>query len=280
MFKKNFLFTVLLIGTLSINAQVKTPDLSPHSKTTQTVGLTEFSVKYSRPSLRDRVIFGDLVPFGKTWRTGANENTTISFDDDITINGQTLKKGTYALYTIPNKDSWEVIFYSDAKNWGKPREWDESKIALKTIVKPIDIGTKIETFTITFDDLKSDSTVLGLLWESTYVGIKIEVPTDKKAEESIKKALSGPKANDYFKAASYFRKSGKNLPQALKWIAKAIELNPDAYWMMREKAFIYVALGDKKSAIEVAKKSMLKADEKGDKDYFAMNKKSIAEWSK
>lgn len=280
MIKKTYLILILLVAAFSLNAQVKTPAPSPISKTTQTVGLTEITIEYSRPSIRGRVIFGDLVPYGETWRTGANANTKISFSDDVSINGNKLAKGTYALYTIPNKDSWEVIFYNDVTNWGTPKEWDESKVALKTTVPSINIGGKVETFMILFDELTMNSAVLGLLWNSTYVGVKIDVPTDVIANESIDKVLAGPSANDYFSAAGYYRKSGKDLGQALKWITKANELNKDAFWMMREKSLIYAAAGDKKSAIEAAKKSMLMADKAGNTNYIKMNKESIAEWSK
>jgi len=273
-----YLILLLLIGTLTINAQVKTPKPSPPSKIVQTVGLTEITVEYSRPSVAGRVIFGDLVPYGKTWRTGANENTKVTFADDVTIDSKTLKKGTYALYTVPNKESWDIIFYSDATNWGNPKKWDASKVALKTSVKPIDIGSKIESLMIVFDDLTANSGTLGLLWESTYVGIKIEVPTDKIASKSIDKVLAGPSANDFFNAARYYRQSGKDLHQALKWVTKAVDLRKEAFWMLHEKSLIQAALGNKKGAVETAKKSMLIADKAGNTNYVKMNKESIAEW--
>ena len=280
MSKKIYLLFFLIIGITTINAQVKTPAPSPHSKTEQTVGLTEITVEYSRPSMRGRTIFGGLVPFGETWRTGANENTKITFSDDVTIDGKELKKGTYAIYTVPNKESWDVIFYSDATNWGNPKKWDESKVALKTSVKPFEIGAKIETFMILFEELKMDSAVLGFLWDSTYVGIKIEVPTDALTSKSIDKALAGPSANDFFGAAGYYRKSGKDLNKALTWIDKAIALRSDAFWMIREKALIQAAMGDTKKAIKTAKKSIKIAEKAGNDNYVKMNKASIAEWTK
>lgn len=280
MIKKTYLILTLLVVSMTINAQVKTPAPSPFSKTTQTVGLTEITIEYSRPSMKGRVIFGDLVPYEKTWRTGANANTKITFGDNVKIDGKKLAKGTYALYTVPNKESWDVIFYTDATNWGTPRTWDESKVALKTNVPAIQIGGKVETFMMVFDDLKANSGVLSLLWDTTFVGIKIDVPTAELASKSIEQVLAGPTANDFFNAASYYRKTGKDLPQALKWISKAIEINPKAFWMMREKSLIYADLGDKKSAIAAAKKSMVIADEAGNTNYVKMNRKSIDEWEK
>jgi len=276
------LFTLLLVFTsISFQAQIKTPQPSPTTKVEQKVGLTDVTLEYSRPSMRGRTIYGDLVPFNKKWRTGANANTKISFSTDVIIDGKDLKKGTYAMYTIPNKDSWEIIFYSDAKNWGLPKEWDDSKIALKTSVKTTSLGFKMETFTMSLNDLADgDSAMLFIMWESTEVGIKIYVPTESIAMKSIEKVMAGPSANDYFGAASYYRKSGKDLNQALTWIDKAVKLNPDAYWMSRQKSLIQADLGDKKGAIATAKKSLEVAEKAGNADYVKMNKESIAKWSK
>ncbi len=276
------LFTLLLVfSSISFQAQIKTPQPSPTTKVEQKVGLTDVTLEYSRPSMRGRTIYGDLVPFNKKWRTGANANTKISFSTDVIIDGKDLKKGTYAMYTIPNKDSWEIIFYSDAKNWGLPQEWDDSKIVLKTSVKTTSLGFKMETFTMAFGDLADlKSAMLYIMWESTEVGIKIDVPTESIAMKSIEQIMAGPSANDYFGAASYYRKSGKDLNQALTWIDKAVKMNPDAYWMSRQKSLIQADLGDKKGAIATAKISLEVAEKAKNADYVKMNKESIAEWSK
>ncbi|MCB0475711.1 MAG: DUF2911 domain-containing protein [Flavobacteriaceae bacterium] len=281
---KNFLF-LLVLGTSAAWAQVKAPAPSPASKLTQTVGLTDVTVEYSRPSMKGRKVFGVLVPFGDVWRTGANANTKVTFDDDVVINGDTLKKGTYALYTKPNAENWEVYFYTDTNNWGNPQQWDDSKVALKTAAKVEKMAMPVETFTISIDDLTNDSGVLGMLWENTYVGVPFQVPTDARTMASIDKIMSGPGANDYYGAASYYRKAGKDLKQALTWINKATDMNKDAFWMMHEKAQILAALGDKKGAIEAAKKSM-EAAQKSEypqnikDEYSKMNQDAIAKWSK
>src|SRR5690606_38394575 len=111
-------------------AQVRTPQASPKATVTQTVGLTEVGIEYSRPSKKGRIIFGDLVPFGKLWRTGANLNSTISFSEDVTIDGKVLKKGKYAIFATPKADIWEVVFYSNTDNWGTPEPWNEADVAL------------------------------------------------------------------------------------------------------------------------------------------------------
>ena len=174
---KKLLLVLLFVGTLNVNAQVKAPAPSPTAKSEQKVGLTDITIEYSRPSMRGRTIFGGLVPYGKTWRTGANANTKITFSDDVTIAGDSLKKGTYAIYTIPNETSWDVIFYSDAKNWGTPQKWDDSKVALKTKAKVFNYpNMDMETFTILLDNLADGKSAnLNFLWDDTIAIIKIDV---------------------------------------------------------------------------------------------------------
>jgi len=280
MIKKISLLLLVAATAFSVNAQIETPAPSPSSKLIQTVGLTDVTLEYSRPSVKGRKIFGNLVPFDKMWRTGANARTKITFSDHITIAGDTLKKGTYAIFTKPNAESWDVYFYTDYAGGGVPQNLDDSKIALKTTVKVQTMPMSIETFTMTFDDLSDESATLGMLWENVYVGVKFNVPTDAKATESITKIMNGPSANDYFNSAGYYRKSGKDLNQALTWVDKAIKLREGAFWMTREKSLILAAMGKKKEAIEAATKSMKVAEEAGNANYVKMNKDSIAEWSK
>ena len=277
---KKLFIALLFVGVISANAQIKTPAPSPFSKVEQVVGLTDVTLEYSRPAMRGRTIFGNLVPFDKIWRTGANARTKITFSDDVTIEGDTLKKGTYAIFTKPAADSWEVYFYTDYAGGGAPRNWDDSKVALKTTAKTESMPMPVQSFTISFDDLTDASAVIGMLWENTYVGVKFNVPTDAIASKSIESVMSGPSANDYNNAASYYRKNGKDLKQALIWSTKATELNKSAFWMMREKSLIHAAMGDKKGAIEAAKKSMEVAEKAGNAAYVKMNKESIANWSK
>lgn len=263
---------------VSVEAQLQTPHPSPASKLKQTVGLTEVVVEYSRPSMRGRTIFGDLVPYGKMWRTGANKNTTIKFADDVTIDGQEVKAGSYAIFTKPGETSWEVVFYADTNNWGTPREWDESKVAAKTTAQVYPMPMPVETFTMTFDDLHNNGATLGILWEKAYVGVKFEVPTAKKADKSIEAVMSGPGANEYYAAASYYLDEGKDLEKAKEWIDKAVSMNENGFWIMRKQSLIYAKLGDKKGAIEAAKKSMEVAEKAGNADYVKLNKDSLKEW--
>jgi len=278
--KKFLLLTLAFTMSLAINAQITTPQPSPFSKVEQKVGLTDVTLEYSRPAMRGRTIFGDLVPYGKTWRTGANANAKITFSTDVTISGQELKAGTYAVFTIPNAASWDVIFYSDASNWGTPQEWDESKVAAKANVKVYPLDMDIQSFTMGFDDITNNSAVLGMLWERVYVGVKFELPTDVAVVASIEKTMAGPGANDYFSAALYYLQEGKDINQSKMWIDKAVELTKDKprFWFLRQQSLIYAAAGDKAGAIEAAKKSLAGAEEAGNADYVKMNKESLAEW--
>ncbi|MEE4001474.1 DUF2911 domain-containing protein [Tenacibaculum sp. FZY0031] len=277
--KKILLSLFVVALSTNINAQLKTPAPSPTAKLEQTVGLTDVSIEYSRPSMKGRAIFGDLVPYGKVWRTGANANTKVTFSDDVTIDGKTLKKGTYALYTKPGKDSWEVLFYSDANNWGTPRKWDDAKVAVSTTAKVEAMPMKIETFTMSIDDLTNDSAVLGILWENAYVGVKFNTPTDKAVEKSIAQVMGGPSANDYFSSAVYYLQEGKDINKAKNWINKAVDMTKDQprFWYLRQQSLILAKAGDKKGAVKAAKASLAGAEKAENADYVKMNKEFLAE---
>jgi hypothetical protein len=277
--KKMLLFVFAATFGLTANAQINTPAPSPFQKIEQAVGLTNVTLEYSRPQMKGRKIFGELVPYNKMWRTGANANTKITFSDDVMIDGKTLKAGSYAIFTKPNPESWDVIFYTDATNSGIPREWDESKVAVTLKAQVIPMPMDIQTFTMTFDDLTNDSTNLGILWERVYVGVPIKFATDKAVVASIDKVMNGPSDGDYYGAAVYYLESGKDINKAKTWIDKAISLREKpAFWYYRQQSLIYAKAGDKKGAIKAAKTSMDLAKEAGNDDYVAMNSKSIEVW--
>jgi hypothetical protein len=281
--KKLLLIALVLTFSFSVNAQVETPQPSPFTKVEQKVGLPDVTLEYSRSGMKGRTIFGALVPYGKTWRLGANANTKITFSDDVTVDGKTLKAGSYAIYTVPNEGSWDVMFYSDATNWGTPQEWDESKVAVKVTAQVYPMPMKIETFTMTFDDLSNDSATLGMLWENAYVGVKFEVPTDSKVSASIDSAMNGPGANDYYSSAVYYLTSGKDINKAKDWIDKAVEMTKESergtpFWFFRQQSLIHAKSGNKKGAIAAAKNSLSGAEKAGNADYVKMNKDSLKEW--
>lgn len=273
------LIAVFMIMVWS-HAQVETPQASPLSKLEQKIGLTDVTLEYSRPAKKDRVIFGDLVPYDKMWRTGANKNVIISFSDDVVIDGQTLKSGKYAIFTKPGKDSWEIFFYSDTENWGLPKQWDDSKVAAKTTVKTHQMPMVMETFTMLIDDITAESGNLGILWDKVYVGVKFEVPTDKKVMSSIDKAMKdNPKWEDYYGAAVYYFNADKDIKKAKEWMDKAMSMNPKPmFYQLRQQSLIYAKAGDKKGAIELAKQSLDASEKAGNEDYVKMNKESLREW--
>jgi hypothetical protein len=281
---KKVLVLLLVIAGYGINAQVKTPQASPLSKMEQVVGLTTVEVNYSRPSAKGRTVYGDLVPYGKYWRAGANENTIVKFSEDVKFGTSVLPKGKYALYVNPKADSWDIIFYKDTNNWGLPNEWEDSKVALKVSVKPETLNKSVESLTIALNNLTNDSGSLDISWERTLVSVPFTVPTQELTIKSIEKAMAGPSAADYFSSAQYFYQSERELDKALLWVNNAISLTPkdkDApFWYLRLKSLIQAKTGDKKGAVATAKLSLEGSAKAGNKDYEKMNKDSIAEWSK
>lgn len=277
--KKLVLFTFALTLMFSVNAQIKTPQPSPAAKLEQVVGLTDVAIEYSRPAMNGRTIFGDLVPYGKLWRAGANKNTMVTFSDAVVIGGKELKAGSYAIFVIPSVKSWEVIFYNDTNNWGTPKEIDDSKVAVRVTAEVYPIEMEIQSFTISVDDITTNSALIGMMWEKTYVGIEFKVPTDKTVTSAIDKTMAGPTANDYYASAVYYLAEGKDVKQAKEWMDKAISMmdNP-RYYHLRKQSLIYAKAGDKKGAIEIAKKSLEDAKESENADYVKMNEDSLKEW--
>ncbi|WP_163401356.1 DUF2911 domain-containing protein [Flavobacterium fluviatile] len=279
--KKLLIALVIIFAPFVAEAQIRTPQASPKGYIKQTVGLTDVEVTYSRPGARGRAVFGNLVPFGKLWRTGANENTIINFGDDVVIDGKTLKKGKYAIYTIPRIESWEVIFYLSTDNWGLPENWSDAYVALRTTVKEDALPTPVETFTIGINNLDQNSGHLEMAWENSHIALKFEVPTAKIATESIKKALAGPTWNDYYAASQYLFQSNGNIMLARDYVDKALELSSDKpFYVTRLKSLIQAKQGDKAGAIETAKISLAAAEAANNQDYVKMNKDSISEWSR
>ena len=277
--KKIALFVFMIAVSFGVQSQISTPAASPSSTLIQKVGLTDVKLEYSRPSMRGRTIFGDLVPYDKLWRTGANARTKITFSDNVKIGNQELKAGSYAIYTKPGATSWEVIFYTEADGGGTPATWDESKVAAKTTAQVQNLPFQVETFTISIDGLSDNGATLSMYWSDVYVGVKFDVPTDKAVTSAIEKVMKGPDANDYYAAAVYYMNADKDINKAKEWMDKAISMTEKpAFWQLRQQSLIYAKAGDKKQAIETAKKSLAAAEAAGNDDYIKMNKDSLKEW--
>jgi len=276
------MIAIACLGTLSLTAQITTPQPSPGAKSSQTVGLTEVDLDYSRPHMRDRVIFGELVPFDKMWRTGANKNSIITVSDMLIFRADTLKAGTYSIFTMPKSDkAWEVYFYTDSENWGTPEEWKEENVALKTMANVTALPSNAESFTISIDNVSMEGADLSFSWEKTKATVSFTVNTNETVMSSIKKVMAGPSAGDYYNSAGYFLTQKIELKTALEYIDKALSMRDDQpFWYLRKKALIQAELGDFKGAIASAKLSLQEAKKADYKAYIKSNEKSIEEWSK
>lgn len=277
--KRSILILLLLI-TSTINSQIKTPEASPATTIEQSVGLTDFILQFARPSVKGREVYGNLVPYDKLWRTGANENSVISFNTSVTIDGKSIPAGKYSIYTIPSKDTWEFILYSDSNNWGLPNKWDETKIVLSHKVSPHKLSKKAETFNISFDKLNNNSFTLGISWDYLYIPILFELPTKDTVMSSINEMLKNPNSSDLYKAAVYLLQENIDLNDASLYMEQAISMmdNP-RFYHLRQQSLIYAALKDYTKAIEIAKLSLEKSINAGNTDYQKMNRDSIEAWS-
>lgn len=276
---KKTLSTILLCTAIWVgNAQVTTPSASVPETSKTTVGLTEVSIDYSRPSKRGRVIFGNVVPYGELWRTGANSNTTIQFSDDVVIDGQEIEAGEYAIFTKPEKDHWEIYFYDETDNWGNQVNWEEDKVAAKAIVKVQPLKTTQETFSIALDNITSTSAMLTFAWDDVMTAVKFEVPSDKKAMATIEKTMkASPKAQDYLSAANYYYTTDRDIKQAKDWIDTGIKmLDVPAFYQLYAQALIHAKAGDKKSAMKIAERSLEASKKANDGAYVRMNEELMA----
>lgn len=274
---------LFFMGLQETLAQVKMPAASPQSTINQAVGLVDVQVNYSRPSIKGRKIFGELVPYGEMWRTGANASTKITFSDTVKIEGNTVPAGTYAIYTIPEKDKWTIIISRSVDSWGAG-SYKASDDAARFEVKPSKNKNNVETFIIYFSDLTSNSANLNLAWEKVLVSFKIETDTDKKVLASIEETMASENvtANDYNSAASYLFESGKDLNKALEYVDAAIgkfeEQQRNVFWVHHLKAKIHGKLNQVDQAIKAAEKSKSLAQEANNPDYVRLNDKLIKEW--
>lgn len=262
-------------------SQIEAPKASPFSKVEQDVGLTKITIAYSRPGAKGRKVLGGLVPYGRIWRVGANESTKFTADGDLTIMGNNLPEGTYALYAFPYEGHWDVVFHKNTEHWGDGRKaYDPEEDAFRIRIIPQEISNYQENFLITFDEIDHNSINMLWIWEHTLIKIPISVDTDTKMRQEIAfKIAENPTAQTYYEAARYLQEQGESYPEALSYLNKAIELGGDTYYFYRVKSLVEAALKDYGSAIISAQKS-LELAQKEDKDEFVrMNEQNISVWS-
>ena len=268
---------IAALTSTTLNAQLKVPAPSPLQTVKQAFALSDITVEYSRPSARGRVVFGDVVPFGKVWRTGANNATKITFGEDVKVEGMDVKAGTYAIYTIPNKDSWEIMLYKDLTLGGNVEEYKKENELIRFIVEPVAMsGDKVETFSIDFSEMNANNTKIELVWEKTRVPFKVVADIDSKIMKTIDNTIVKD-TRPYFQAASYYYDNDKDLKQAAEWADKAIANNPKGYWIYMLKAKIQAKQKDSKGAIATAEQVIKIATEEKDDAYVSQAKKLIAE---
>lgn len=232
------------------------PLQSQGAQVSQRIGITDVTISYHRPLVNDRKVWGDLVPYGKVWRAGANINTTITFSDPVKIEGKPLDKGTYGLHTIPNEDEWTIIFSKNSTSWGS-FTYDEKEDALRVTVKPR-VAEMHNALTYDFDDVQKDSAVVELEWEKVAVPFKISVDVHDVVQASIRKQLRNLSQytwESWDEAANYLLAEKIAYDDALTYTNKSIE-NEDRFDNELTKSKILTALNRKDEAAAAQKKAL------------------------
>jgi len=273
--KKLFISAALLGGMLISQAQpIRTPQPSTTTSVKQEFALGNVEISYSRPNMRGRTIFGDLVPYNAVWRTGANSATTISFSDEVIIGGTKVAPGKYGLLTIPGANEWTVII-SKQTDVSSPAQYKQDQDVVRVKATPMEMPFDIETFTIMFNNVASSQMDLMFLWAKTAVVVPIKADIDSKVMAQIDAAMNKDN-KPYFQAAMYYMENGKDLNKAAEWLDKATAQNPNAYWVWYQKANVMAKLGKKADAKAAANKSLEMAKAAKNGDYVTLNEKLLA----
>ncbi len=269
------MFALFISLYCSTSAQsIKTPAPSPPQFVRQDFGLSNIELSYSRPGIKGRTIFGDLVPYGKVWRTGANQATTLTFGDDITIEGTRVPAGKYGLLTIPDKDEWTIIITRQL-DVTSPAAYKQDQDVVRVRSKVEELPFSIESFTILFSDVTSTSCRLDLCWDKTVVSFIVNTDIDSRVMTQIDNALNKDN-RPYYTAAVFYLDNGKDLNKALEWFDKAIAQDPKAFYAVYQKARCQAKMGRKQDAIATAKKSIELSKQVNNADYVALNEKLIS----
>jgi len=268
--KKIFLAAAVAAAFYTADAQqLRTPAASPTTTVKQDFALSSIEINYSRPGKKGRNIFGDLVPFGKVWRTGANNATVITFGEDVMVGNTKVPAGKYGLLTIPEATEWTVII-SKQTDVTSPASYKQEMDVARVKVPVSTLPFSVETFTIGIDNMTSNSCDIGLLWDNVYVAVPVKADIDSKIMAQIKNIMEGD-TKPYFAAAMYYMDNGKDLNKALEWLNKAEEQNPNAFWVVHQKAKCLAKLGKKNEARDAAIKSKDMAKKQQNDDYVKLN---------
>ncbi|MET0464853.1 MAG: DUF2911 domain-containing protein [Chitinophagaceae bacterium] len=276
--KRLFLSAIAAFILISSNAQLKTPAPSPSQTVKQEFGISSIELSYSRPGIKKRKIYSDIAPAGEVWRTGANNATTLTFGDEVMIGGTKIPAGKYGLLSIPNKKEWTLII-SKQTNVTSPAAYKQESDVVRVNVPVTKTKSSVETFTIAFNNVSPSSCELQLSWGNSAVTLPITTDVDSRIMASIDAAMKTDKP-PYGQAAQYYMDNGKDLNQALAWYNKAVEQQPDAYWLQHQWANCLAKLGKKQEAISAAQRSKELASKAKNEDYVRMNDKLLAELRK
>ena len=266
---------LLFLGTELSQAQVQLPPASSTTTVIQGLGIKNVILSYQRPSMKGRKIFGGLVPYNEVWRTGANNIPTLTLDEEVNIEGNIVPAGTYGIFTIPTATEWTVILSKNPKQWGA-YQYDQADDFLRFKVKPQKLANKVETFTITFDDVTPNSTSVSLAWENTKVAFSIITDQSKEIMASIEQAMQGEK-KPYFQAAQYYFTNNLDIKKASEWVKLADEGNTGAAHIKYWKSRILNKAGDKAGARKSAQEGIEMAKKANNGEYIKLNTEALNE---
>ena len=270
--KKLFICAFALLAICTTDAQqLNTPQPSPTANIKQNFALSSIEISYSRPGMKGRKIFGDLVPYDKVWRTGANNATTITFGEEVMVGGTKVAAGKYGMLTIPGQSEWTLIITKQT-DVTSPADYKQDQDVARIKAAPITLPFPIETFSINIGDLKTNSCTLSFMWDNVYVPVQITADVETKVMAQIKSAMETD-SRPYFNAAMYYLDNGKDLNKAVEWFDKAYAQNPDAFWVLYNKARALSKLGKKADALATSNKSIELAKKAKNDDYVALNEK-------
>jgi hypothetical protein len=267
--KKILFIVTVFVANVTFAQTLNTPQPSTTQTIKQNFGLSSIELSYSRPNAKGRNVIGGLVPFGNVWRTGANQATTLTFGDDVTIGSKKIAAGKYGLLTIPGKDNW-VLIITKQVDVTSPADYKQESDVVRVNVKPMMLNDKVETFTMQFSNVKGSSCDLNLQWENTSLTLPISTDVDSKVMSQINDVMTKDN-RPYFNAAMYYMDNGKDLNQALTWFNKAVEQNPTAFYMQYQRANCLVKLGKKQEAIAASTKSLELSKAANNADYVKLN---------
>jgi tetratricopeptide (TPR) repeat protein len=263
---------------MTADAQLRTPAPSPTQTIKQDFGLASIELSYSRPGVKGRKIFGDVVPYGKVWRTGANNATTLTFGDEVTIGDKKIPAGKYGLLTIPDKSNW-IIIISKQTDVTSPSAYKPEEDVVRVVVPVKKTKESAENFTMQFANVKPAQCELQLAWDRSAVVLPITTDIDSKIMANISAEMKKDKP-PYYQAAMYYMENGKDLNQAQEWFSKAAEGNPKAFWVFHQWANCLAKLGKKEEAKTKAQTSKDLAVEAKNDDYVKLNDKLLASLKK